>query len=197
VTPRRLFALDQNFPEPIVDALKMAMDCADLVPVREINADMPKLEDWELLVRLRQHDREWDGLITCDADMLNESRTMAALHRTGLTLVIADGQGHNPVRATGLVLFHLDHVCKETVRNRPQVWILRAVQKPPESPTRYLEKIARHAKLTVDAVLERHAADLPDARAPVAAQDRPDPSLERSQSTESTPSPGLKRDPDA
>jgi hypothetical protein len=160
LTPRRLFALDQNFPEPIVAALRLALEC-DLIPVREISEEMPKLDDWDLLIRLREHEREWDGLITCDNSMLNESRAMAALQHTGLTLAIADGQGHNPVRATGLVLLHLDHICNQTVRNRAQIWVLRGVQKPAESPTAYLAKIAHREKMTVEAVLARHAEDLP------------------------------------
>jgi hypothetical protein len=104
VAPPRLFALDQNFPEPIVKALRMSIDCADLVPVREIDEEFPKLDDWDLLARLRKHDRPWDGLITCDNSMLSDARIMAMLERTGMTLVIADGQGHHPIRATGLIL---------------------------------------------------------------------------------------------
>jgi hypothetical protein len=156
VAPRRLFALDQNFPEPIVRSLDSFLDCATLVPVREIDDRMPRLEDWELLMAIHEHELPWDGLITSDDSMLNEARAMAALKHTGLTLVIAQGQGHNPVRATGLLLFHLDHICAQTVQNRPQVWILRATQKPAERPDQYLERIALREKTTVDELLARY-----------------------------------------
>jgi len=92
VAPRRLFALDQNFPEPIVRSLDAFLECAELVPVRLIEERMPRLEDWELLKAIHDHERDWDGLITSDDSMLNDARAMAVLKRTGLTLVIAHGQ---------------------------------------------------------------------------------------------------------
>ena len=158
MAPRRLFALDQNFPEPIVGMLDQFLECATLVPVRSIDERMPRLEDWELLQAIHGHEREWDGLVTSDDSMLNDPRAMATLKRTGLTLVIAHGQGHNPVRATGLLLFHLDHICVHTVRHRPQIWILRASQKDPEPPDKHLEKIAQREKTTVDELLAKYAA---------------------------------------
>jgi hypothetical protein len=55
--PRR-FALDQNFPEPIVDGLAdwLAPD-AELVPIRRIDARMATLDDWEVLAALHADDR--------------------------------------------------------------------------------------------------------------------------------------------
>jgi hypothetical protein len=144
---------------PIVEAMQMSLDCVELVSVRDIHEDMPKLDDWQLLVRLRAHEKQWDGLITCDNSMLNEAPAMAALKRTGLTLVIADGQGHHPIRATGLILFHLDHICAQSVQYRPQIWNLRSAQKPPETPEIYLGKIAAQARITVEELLARHAGD--------------------------------------
>jgi hypothetical protein len=41
----RLFALDHNFPEPIVDALAEFQVEAELVRVDRINAHMPDLDD--------------------------------------------------------------------------------------------------------------------------------------------------------
>lgn len=156
MAPRRLFALDQNFPEPIVRSLDGFLECAELVPVRLIDECMPRLEDWELMKAIHDHEREWDGLITSDDSMLNDARAMAVLKRTGLTLVIAHGQGHNPVRATGLLLFHLDHICAHTVAHRPQIWILRAAQKEAESPDKHLERIAQREKTTTDDLPDRY-----------------------------------------
>jgi hypothetical protein len=160
VAPRRLFALDQNFPEPIIAALREAIDCAELVSVRDIGKELPTLDDWELLLRLHTDPREWDGLITCDASMLSLSREMAALERTGLSLVIADGQGHNPIRATGLLLVHIEHICHQTVRHRSQIWTLRAGHKDPDKATRYLEKIADREKVSIETIRQRHAVEL-------------------------------------
>jgi hypothetical protein len=144
VAPRRLFALDQNFPEPIVRSLDTFLECAELVPVRLIDERMPRLEDWELLKAIHDHERDWDGLITSDDSMLNDARAMAVLKRTGLTLVIAHGQGHNPVRATGLLLFHLDHICVHTVAHRPQIFLMFCGVWPQREPSQSDEERARH-----------------------------------------------------
>ena len=73
MTPRRLFALDQNFPEPVCKALEQWLP-ADLVPVRQIDPRLSEVDDWQLLLALHQDSRQWDGLITNDDSMLNSYR---------------------------------------------------------------------------------------------------------------------------
>ena len=46
----RLFALDHNFPQPIVDALAEFQVDAELVRVDAIDPRMADLDDWELLL---------------------------------------------------------------------------------------------------------------------------------------------------
>jgi hypothetical protein len=72
-----LFALDQNFPQPIVNALTRFQAHAELVPVRQIDERMSDLDDWELLLALHHHERPWAGLITTDSSMLSQVRTTA------------------------------------------------------------------------------------------------------------------------
>jgi len=60
VTPL-LFALDHNFSPTIVKALGPYIPEANLVPVGDIDPRMPVLEDWELLVALRQRSEGWAG----------------------------------------------------------------------------------------------------------------------------------------
>ena len=48
----RLFALDHNFPQPIIDALIDFSVEAELVRVDRIDDRMPELDDWELLLAL-------------------------------------------------------------------------------------------------------------------------------------------------
>jgi hypothetical protein len=103
-TPKRLFALDENFPYPLIDGLRVAFeDFAELVSLRDISDDLLEVDDWELLLRLHQHERSWDGLITNDEAMLSLAKEMTVLDQTGLTLVVAKGQGHNAIRATGVL----------------------------------------------------------------------------------------------
>lgn len=70
----RLFALDQNFPEPIVAALDEYIVEADLVPVRHIDPLLSEIDDWELFVSLKLHAQPWDGLITTNSKMLRVPR---------------------------------------------------------------------------------------------------------------------------
>jgi hypothetical protein len=111
---RRLFALDQNFPQPIVEALRSYMEEAELVSLASIDARLTDIDDWELLLALHHHDRPWDGLITTDTGMLSLARELAVLMQTGLTLFVAEAAGHDPLRATGLVLTYLPWVAAHT-----------------------------------------------------------------------------------
>jgi hypothetical protein len=131
---RRQFALDQNFPQPIVDALAAYIIEAELVPILRIDEQLATLEDWEVLLALHHHERAWDGLITTDANMLALPRELAVLMQTKLTLVVTKESGHDPIKATGLLLAYfawhlsahttgeatgLDASCRATLRGRP------------------------------------------------------------------------------
>lgn len=153
---RRLFALDHNFPEPLLTALADVLPMAELVPVRAIDAAFPDLADWELLAALHRHPRRWDGLITNDAAMLSLAKEMTVLSQTNLTLVIAKGEGHNPVRAVGALLSHLPHICHHTRTDGAQIWVLRVAQKASEEPTVYLEKIAEKDGISLATLVSKH-----------------------------------------
>ena len=64
MTPRRLFALDQNFPEPVCKALEQWLP-ADLVPVRQIDPRLSEVDDWQLLLALHQ---DWRPGELCSAE---------------------------------------------------------------------------------------------------------------------------------
>ena len=51
----RLFALDRNFPQPIVDVLSDFQIDATLVSLDQIDKRMSTLDDWELLLALHHH----------------------------------------------------------------------------------------------------------------------------------------------
>jgi hypothetical protein len=155
MTPRRLFALDQNFPEPVCKALEQWLP-ADLVPVRQIDPRLSEVDDWQLLLALHQDSRPWDGLITNDDSMLNLAKEMVVLSQTGLTLVVAKGEGHSPIKSIGVVLCHLSHICHQTVPSRPQIWNLSVRQKAEDRVADYLEKIAHGEKTTVQGLIEAH-----------------------------------------
>jgi hypothetical protein len=128
---RRLFALDHNFPEPVLATLATAIPMAELVPVRSIGEGMSDLDDWQLLAALNRDPRPWDGLITNDEAILSLPKEMTVLSQTHLSLVVVKGEGHSPVRATGVLLCHLAHICHHTTREHAQIWRLRVAQKNP------------------------------------------------------------------
>ena len=55
----RLFALDQNFPQPIVDALAEYIIEAELVPIGDVDERLATLDDWEVMLALHHHERPW------------------------------------------------------------------------------------------------------------------------------------------
>jgi hypothetical protein len=148
----RLFALDQNFPDPIVESLNDFIPEADLVPLREIDPQLAEIDDWEVLVALTHHEAQWDGLITNDSGMLNLPREMSVLRQTNLTLVVAHDSGHDPIKATGLLFTHLSWICRQTTPAEPQVWSLIARNRIATDPWTHLERIADHRNMDVEAL---------------------------------------------
>lgn len=153
---RRLFALDHNFPEPVLLGLAKAIPMAALVPVRTIRSELAEMDDWELLLALHRDERPWDGLVTNDTGMLSLPREMTVLSQTGLTLVVVRGEGGSPVRAIGALLCHLPFICRHTVAHRAQIWRLGVAQKNYEDASIYLDKIAEKHRTTVQALFEQH-----------------------------------------
>ena len=113
----------------------------ELVSVRKIGPGLHDVDDWQLLLALHRDARPWDGLITCDAQMLSQAREMVALQQTQLTLVVTES-GSNPVRAVGTLLCHLTHICSVTTPDRAQVWRVKVSQKHPDTAQSFLERIA-------------------------------------------------------
>jgi hypothetical protein len=147
------FALDQNFPAPVVDALKEYLIEAELVSIRAIDPRLARVDDWQLLLALHLSSPRCDGLITTDSAMTSLPRELAVLMQTKLTLVIAAESGHDPLKATGLVLAHLPQICKRSKRDTPQIWSLRAATREHDDPWSYLQRIAKREKKTAQALM--------------------------------------------
>ena len=144
----RLFALDHNFPSPIVSVLAGFQTDAELVRVDRIDPRLADLDDWELLLALHHHERPWDGLITTDRSMLRQPLELVTLIQTKLTLVVAVDAGHNPVKASGLLFAHLQNICRRTDPAEPQVWQLSARGMPADVPWNILARHAAHSGRT-------------------------------------------------
>jgi hypothetical protein len=165
----RLFALDKNFPEPIVRVLSDFQADAELVPLDRIDARMSTLDDWELLLALHHHSDAWDGLITTDSSMLAQGRELATLIQTKLTLVVAVASGHNPVKASGLLFAYLAGICQRTTPERAQLWRLNAANRPHEDPWDFLKGFAeRNGRSAEDAWAELKLSATAMAQDPLA-----------------------------
>jgi hypothetical protein len=153
----RRFALDQNFPEPFLGLLSMAVPEAELVPLRLIDARLVKdTEDWQILHALHHHSGGWDGMITMDSSMLRLPRELSVLKQTKLTLVVPEKAGNDPIRATGLLMTHLPNICKNTSPALPQLWVISAVQRSAVDPWEHLAKLAERAKVDPLQFFEKH-----------------------------------------
>jgi hypothetical protein len=146
----RLFALDKNFPQPIVSVLADFQADATLIPLDQIDPRMSTLDDWELPLALHHHVDPWDGLITTDTSMLAQGPELATLIQTKLTLVVAVAAGHNPVKASGLLFVYLTGICQRTTPDKAQVWRLNAANRPPEEPWDFLKRFAQHNDHSAD-----------------------------------------------
>ncbi len=132
------FALDQNFPD---NALRQSWpDSLSLVRLGTFRPDLVRgVEDWEILLEL-QHEG-LGGFITNDEKMLRAAREMVALANTQLTLVVTSGTGHDPMKATGLLLMHLRDIAVDSA-SRPLVYVLRMTGKSAKRPGAILNEIA-------------------------------------------------------
>ncbi len=152
-------ALDQNFPTPIVKALQASIVEVQMHPVFEIDPRLSRLDDWELLLALRHHPSGYAGLITTDARMLSQSRELAVLQQTKLSLVVAEGSGHDPVKATGLVLTHLPRIAGLIQPDKAQVWSLSANTPPAKTPRDLLGQIAAKHKISYNELFSSVSLD--------------------------------------
>jgi hypothetical protein len=148
----RRFALDQGFPQPLIDAAAPYFADLALVPIRSIDRRLAELDDWEVLLAIHHHPERFDGLITTDDSMLNQPRELATVRQTNLTLVITHAAGHDPIKATGLLLAHLDYVCAQTRSDEAQIWDLVARNRPGRNPMEFIERVAQHQHRDVNQV---------------------------------------------
>jgi hypothetical protein len=146
------FVLDHNFP---MFAVGFEWPRPDLRVSRlwDIDRELTRdHDDWEVLRALHNRGRI-DGFVTNDDKMLRLPTEMVALHSTSLALVITEGVGHQPVRATGLLMVHLETIANQ-LSGKPQIWILRPARLQSERAREYLIGIAKRRNVPVNMVYE-------------------------------------------
>lgn len=128
--PRPVLVLDENFPEPLVAAvLQVATPNLSLLSWKSVGGQVKGLSDAALIEELSRLGH--NALVTCDYHMLNNPEVLAAMKQTNFTVIGCKDVGHDPVRATGLLLYNLEHISHHYVRNSPQPWLLASRQSSP------------------------------------------------------------------
>lgn len=147
--------LDQNFPLqatalPWPPPLRLSR-LSTIVPDLVANHD-----DWEILIALQQRGGV-DGFVTNDEDMLQLPREMVALSMTRLALVVTAGVGNNAIRATGLLMTHLQEVAKR-VNGKPQIFVLKPRELAPLRAGSQIDKLSKRDNIAANALITRERA---------------------------------------
>jgi hypothetical protein len=146
------FVLDQNFPLYIT-GFQWARPELRISRLSEIDRELTyDQDDWQVLLALEKRG-DVDGFITNDGKMLNLPTEMLALHTTSLALVITDGVGDQPIRATGLIMVHLETIVSQ-LSTKPRIWILKPTPTAAKRPWDYLQKIANNRHVDVGILAE-------------------------------------------
>jgi hypothetical protein len=133
------FVLDQNFPLVVT-----GIEWPPNIRITRLGAIEPQLvrdhEDWEIITAL---DRRGDvsGFITNDAEMLAQAPEMVALQRARVALVVTEGVGHDPIRATGLVMVHIQQIAKQVDRSA-RIYVLKPANLISQSPGSVVNALA-------------------------------------------------------
>jgi hypothetical protein len=111
-SPPLHFVLDHNFPYQVVHGLDWP-PYLRLSALKDVAPDLiDEPDDWRILLALSAMG-DIDGYITNDPDLLNGAEELVALTRTHLALVMTAGVGHNPLRASGLLMTYLSEIAKQ------------------------------------------------------------------------------------
>lgn len=104
-------------------------------------------EDWEVIEEIDRGGNN-QGFITCDEHMTVQVPEMHALSKSRLLLLVVRGGGQNPIKASGLLLAHLEevlHLCDGTPRI---VYLQTRPLGKPDGPQQRINEIARQKHRT-------------------------------------------------
>ena len=101
-----------------------ALPQVELVPIRRIDRRLGELDDRSQIIALYQ--LGWAGLVTNNYKMLYVPAEIVAIVKTKLLVFAVEGVGHDPLRATGALLFDLPGVFKRYRPGTSQVFRVTA-----------------------------------------------------------------------
>ena len=103
------------------------------------------------------------GFITNDAGVLELAREMIVLSHTRLVLIVNVGVGHDPIRATGLLMVSLEQIARRYT-GRPEIFRLHPVElnRNRITPGTQLNRIAARRHVPPNELISRERSVLRD-----------------------------------
>jgi hypothetical protein len=153
------FALDQNFPVPLVNAM------ADFIPpdlellhVHKLDPAFSELSDADLILALSA--QGIDCLITTDYHMLDDPQTVAAMVAAKMNVIVVESAGHDPLRASGALFLELPGIAGRLAGREGQViYIPKYKPRVPRPAWNYLTEIASKHDTTAGELFKEHRPD--------------------------------------
>ena len=135
-------ALDQNFPTPLINAIRDYLPTdLEVRSLREIDHRLSDLEDRPLFIAL--HQLGWNGLITNNYKMLDVPSEIAAIVKTKAIVIAVEGLGHDPLRAVGALLLELPGLPERIRPRTSNVFRLAYRRRLPEEAWAYFQRAAQ------------------------------------------------------
>jgi hypothetical protein len=151
---RLRLALDENFPEPLLEDLRpwLPQDI-EVVHINRIDPRLrgPEMGDRRLLIAL--HQLGFDGLITNNWRMLNIPWETAAVVATRAVLIAMQEMGDDPIRATGALLLELPGLSNRLSAG-VNVFLLHYARRPARDGWVFLQQAADREGLSVNTLYD-------------------------------------------
>lgn len=110
------FLLDQNFPLPILVALRPYLPPhASYWTIGEKDASLAEVDDWELVIRASRLGMA--AVVTNDYNMLRQPGVLLAARWGRISIVAIESLGHDPIRATGAFLLDLTAIARRIAKS--------------------------------------------------------------------------------
>lgn len=136
------FLLDQNFPVPLIEAMRPFMPPGiELVRLAEEDRSLALLDDDQLILEASR--RGFDGLVTTDYHMLDDPVTVAAMVATKITIVAIEAAGHDPLKASGALFLELPGLQSRLKPNESNVFYIVPRPTAPRPAWDFLSKIGQ------------------------------------------------------
>lgn len=157
------FVLDHNFPE-IVTTVKWPPSI-ELSQLKALDSRLISgLEDWQVLLALHQRGGI-DAFVTQDVRILSSPTEVTILCQLSLSLVVVEGVAENPIRATGVLMAHLEPIVSK-LGEGTRIFRLR-VNRVDDTPNKYLNQVALQQRISPPDLAKRENAIIGDLSAPV------------------------------